>query len=83
MGVILNLAIWFAIHALFRATRHINGFGLSFDAPVPESLNVWSLVLALGAAIAIFRFKLGMIPTLAASCAAGVVLYALGLVTPL
>ena len=83
VGVILNLAIWFAIHALFRATRHISGFGLSFDAPVPASLNVWSLVLALGAAIAIFRFKIGMIPTLAASCAAGVVLYALGLVTPL
>ena len=81
VGVILNLAIWFAIHALFRATRHVNGFGLSFDAPVPASLNVWSLVLALGAAIAIFRFKVGMIPTLAASCAAGVVLYALGLVT--
>src|SRR5271165_7545184 len=31
VGVILNLAIWFAIHALFGATRHINGFGLSFD----------------------------------------------------
>ena len=28
-----------------------------------------------GSAIAIFRFKLGMIPTLAASCAAGILLY--------
>jgi len=83
VGVILNLAIWFAIHAVFRATRHVNGFGLSFDAPVPASLNVWSFVLALGAAIGIFRLKLGMIQTLAASCAAGVALYALGFVTPL
>jgi chromate transporter len=33
-----------------------------------------------GAAIAIFRFKLGMIPTLAACCVAGVALHAIGLV---
>ena len=66
-------------------TRHIGGLGLSFDAPAPASLDVWSLILALGAAIAIFRFKAGMIPTLAASCAAGIALYAVGLVavTPL
>ena len=36
VGVILNLAIWFAVHTVFRATRHIGGFGLSFDAPVPD-----------------------------------------------
>ena len=85
VGVILNLAIWFAIHTVFHTTRHIGGFGLSFDAPVPASLDVWSLILALGAAIAIFRFKVGMIPTLAGSCAAGAALHAFGLValTPL
>ena len=80
VGVVLNLAIWFAIHTVFHATRHIGGLGLSFDAPILVSLDVWSLILALGAAIAIFRFKVGMIPTLAASCAAGVAFYALGLV---
>ena len=58
--------------AVSRHAPHQDGFGLSFDAPVPASLNVWSLVLALGAAIAIFRFKVGMIPTFAASCVAGV-----------
>ncbi len=81
VGVILNLAVWFAVHTVFRATRHVGAFGLSFDAPVPASLDVWSFVLALGAAIAIFRFKVGMIPVLAASCAAGVALCAVGLVT--
>jgi hypothetical protein len=66
-------------------TRHIEGLGISVDAPIPASLDVWSLRFALCAAIAIFRFKAGMIPTLAASCAAGAVLHALGLVaaTPL
>jgi chromate transporter len=82
VGVILNLAIWFAIHTMFRVTRHIGGFGLSFDAPALTSLDVWSFILALGAAVAIFRFKVGMIPTLAGSCAAGAALHALGLVAP-
>jgi chromate transporter len=81
VGVILNLAVWFAIHALFHATHRLNGFSVNFDAPVPASLDVWSFILALGAAIAIFRFKVEMIPTLAASCAAGIPLYAVGLVT--
>jgi chromate transporter len=85
VGVILNLAIWFAIHTVFRAALHVVAFGASFDAPIPASLDLWSLVIALGAAIAIFRFKAGMIPTLAASCATGVVLHEFGLVaaTPL
>jgi len=81
VGVVLNLAIWFAIHTMFRMTRHVGGFGLRFEAPVPASLDVWSIILMLGAAIAIFRHKIGMIPTLAATCAAGGALYAVGLVT--
>jgi chromate transport protein ChrA len=80
VGVVLNLAIWFAVHSVFRATRHVGGFGLSFDAPVLTSLDVWSFILALGAAIAIFRFKVGMIPTLVGSCAVGAALHAFGVV---
>src|SRR5216683_3639887 len=78
VGVILNLAIWFAIHTIFRATVPVNAFPFSFDAPVPASVDPWALVLAVAAAIAIFRFKVGMIPTLAACCAAGIVLYLVG-----
>src|SRR5271165_1815753 len=74
VGVVLNLAIWFAVHAMFRVTAPVRGFGFSFDAPVLASLDVWSSALALGAAVAIFRFKLGMIPTLALACVAGVAL---------
>ena len=78
VGVILNLAIWFAIHTIFRKTVTVNSWGLSFDSPVLASVDVWSLVLALSAAVAIFRFKVGMIVTLTACCAAGVVLYLAG-----
>jgi chromate transport protein ChrA len=36
-GVILNLAIWFAIHTIFRETVPVRGYGFSFDAPLPAS----------------------------------------------
>src|SRR5437762_4425835 len=71
VGVILNLAIWFAIHTVFHDVWPVRGFGFGFEAPVLASVNVWALVLSIAAAIAIFRFKLGMIPTLAGCCAAG------------
>ena len=80
VGVILNLAIWFAIHTLFRQTVHASGFGVGLDAPVLSSIDPWSLLLGVGAAVAIFRFKAGMIPTLAACCAAGVAMQAMGFV---
>ena len=78
VGVVLNLAIWFAIHSLFRETIPIRAFPLSFDAPNLATIVPWTSVLAIAAAVAIFRFKVGMIPTLAACCAAGVVLHLVG-----
>src|SRR5882724_7319994 len=81
VGVILNLAIWFAIHTVFRKTVHVQVFPLSFDAPILTSVDGWALALSVAAAVAIFRFKAGMIQTLAASCAAGVVLYLSGALT--
>jgi chromate transporter len=78
VGVILNLAVWFAIHTVFRETTPIRAFPLSFDAPVFSSVDIWALVLSVAAAVAIFRFKVGMIQTLAASCAAGIALYLAG-----
>jgi chromate transporter len=79
VGVVLNLAVWFAVHAMFRVTVPLRGYGLNLDAPVPSSLDIWSLLLAAGAAVTIFRFKIGMIPTLALACVTGVALHALGL----
>ena len=78
VGVILNLAAWFAIHALFRRVVAVRGYGLSFDAPALASVDVWAAALALGAAVAIFRFKAGMLQTLAACAAAGVALHLSG-----
>jgi chromate transporter len=79
VGVILNLAIWFAIHTIFRETVPVRGFGFSFDAPVPMSADPWALALSVAAIVAIFRFKAGMLWTLAACSAVGIVLYLLGI----
>jgi chromate transporter len=78
VGVILNLALWFAIHTIFADTIPVRVWPLTFDAPVLSSLNPWALVLTAAAAVAIFRLKWGMIPTLVSSCAAGVVLHLIG-----
>src|SRR5262245_44401973 len=55
VGVVLNLAIWFAIHTMFRATVSIRAFPLDFDAPVVASVAWLALVLSVAAALAIFR----------------------------
>jgi chromate transporter len=78
VGVILNLAIWFAIHTVFRDVVAIHAHGLSFEVPVFASIDPWALGLSVAAVAAVFRFKAGMLPTLAACSAAGVMLYLAG-----
>lgn len=76
VGVILNLAVWFALHVLFAELVPVRFLGAAVDLPVLRSVDVPTLVLAIAAAVAIFRFKVGMMPVLLASALAGV-LYAL------
>jgi chromate transporter len=58
VGVIANLAVFFAIHVLWP-----QGLSGRFD---------WaSAVIGLAAAVALFRFKAGVIPVIAASAVAG------------
>jgi chromate transporter len=78
VGVILNLAIWFALHTWFTETTPVHAMGLSFDAPVLTSLNPWALALSAAAMVAIFRFKTGMITTLLACAAAGLGVHWIG-----
>ena len=61
-----------------REARPIRAFGLSFDAPIPSSVDPWALGLSV--VVAVFRFKVGMIPTLLACAGAGVMLHLAGAV---
>jgi chromate transporter len=76
VGVILNLAVWFALQVLFASHEHVQWLGASVDLPILASANIASMALAAAAAVAIFRFKVGMVPVLLAASLAGVV-YAL------
>jgi chromate transporter len=48
---------------------------MSFDAPLFGSIDPWALALAVVAGISLFRFKLGVIWTLAICSAASIALY--------
>ena len=73
VGVIFNLAIWFAIHTLFGQTMAVRSPTGSFDVPVPASINTAAVVLAVSAAVAIFRFKLGVLTVLAGCATLGAI----------
>jgi chromate transporter len=72
VGVILNLALWFAVHTLFREVRPWRAAGLALDLPVPSSLDPAALLLAAAALVAMLRFRAGALPTIAACGAAGI-----------
>ena len=41
VGVIANLAVWFALHVLFGEVRVVAGFGATLDVPVLASVERW------------------------------------------
>ena len=71
VGVILNLAIWFALQAIFREVGALRWGPLMAPWPNIGSLDPVALILALAAVGLLLRLKVGMIPTLAVCGAAG------------
>ncbi len=71
VGVILNLAIWFALHVLFRQLVPWSGAGIRVDLPVWSSVDLPALALTLAAILAIFRLRAPMLAVLLASALAG------------
>jgi chromate transporter len=65
---------------VFRETAAVRSFGLSFDMPLPSSVDIPALILALAAATAVFRFNMGMLTVLGGSCAAGLLLRLSGVI---
>jgi chromate transporter len=71
VGVILNLAVWFALHTIFGEVAATSAWGIRLWQPVWHTIDWASLALAIGAAVAMFRFDVGMLPTLAGSALLG------------
>ncbi len=74
VGVILNLALWFGLHVVFDEVRTVTGWGLDLDLPVWTTLNPAAAALALAAILAVFGLRLGPVPVLMGSAAAGLAL---------
>jgi chromate transporter len=73
VGVILNLAVWFALHTIFGQVHETRTLGMRLLVPVWPTIDFAVLLISVGAFIALFAFRLGMITTLAAAVVAGLV----------
>lgn len=71
VGVIANLALWFAINALFAQQHQIVGFGVDMSLPVPDSVNFPMLALSAVAFVLVFGLRLGILPLLGISSTLG------------
>ena len=73
VGVVLNLSIWFALHTMFGTIveRHLGPLRLL--VPDWSTIDPAAVLIAAAAMVAMLRYHVGMIATLAASAAAGLV----------
>ncbi len=73
VGVILNLAIWFALHTLFGSVSRVEWGVFSFEFPQFASVDLGAALIAAGAFVALFGLRWGMFRTLLAAVIAGLV----------
>lgn len=71
VGVILNLAVWFGLHVLFREVRTLRSGPLVLPSPDLASFDPLAAGLCVVAALLLLRLKLGIISTLAICGALG------------
>jgi chromate transporter len=73
VGVILNLAVWFGLHALFRSVTKESFGPITLAIPDVSTLDPLAFAIATAAALALLRYKAPMIPTLGAAALAGLI----------
>lgn len=71
VGVILNLAIWFGLHVMFGTVNEVAFWGATLSVPELATLEPGSLLLTIVALLAMLRFHVGMLTTLAACALIG------------
>jgi chromate transporter len=75
LGIIAQLAIWFAAHVVFADAERISlAPGVSMLWPELASFNVIAAGLAIASAIALFRFKVGVLALVLGAAACGMLL---------
>jgi chromate transporter len=75
VGAILNLAVWFGLHAVFGVVEERTVGPIHLSVPDLATLDVAALAIAVGAFIAVFRLRAPMLGVLAVSGAVGALIY--------
>lgn len=75
VGVIVNLALWFSMHALFDGMTQYHIAGAVLDVPILTSFRTSSVLLTLTAAVLAFRLGASLLTTLAVTGALGIATY--------
>ncbi|WP_104522453.1 chromate efflux transporter [Blastococcus atacamensis] len=79
VGVIANLGIYFAVHTLFSDSSRVNAGPLHVELPEVDSLRPLAVVIALVAAVLLFRLKWSVLRTLGTCAALGLTAGLVGL----
>lgn len=74
VGVIANLALWFALHVTFARVSVIDAGPLRLQWPEPASFDWRAALISVAALVLIFGARWGIIRTLAVTAAMGMVL---------
>ncbi|MEQ8741139.1 MAG: chromate efflux transporter [Hoeflea sp.] len=78
VGVIANLAVWFALNVLFAKVGSWEAAFMSLPVPDLATLNIAALAIALGAGVALLRYRLNLFWVLGGATLAGVAVTLLG-----
>ncbi len=77
VGVVLNLALWFAIHYLFRSVAEARLGPLAIELPAWSSIDPAAVLLSGLALVAVFGFRVGMLPVIGGCALGGILVHAL------
>lgn len=79
LGVIASLALWFALHVVFtEAVMLATPWGGRLSVPVWGSFDLWALVLAVAAGVALIRFHVNVMVVIVGCAAVGLAKWGLG-----
>ncbi len=78
VGVVLNLAVWFALHTLFGEVQRVDAGAVRLLLPVPATIDWGALMVSAASVLAVFRWRIGMLPLLGGATLAGVLLHEVG-----
>jgi chromate transporter len=75
VGVVLNLAVWFALHVMFGRVEEVHAWGLKLQVPEVATIDLAVAALAAAAFVVMIRFKANMLLVLVGCAAVGAVIF--------